>query len=233
MTISIKQIKSKLLISGSLKSHFIISNLSKGLGLTIGNSLRRLLLSHLNGTSIIALKIPGILSEFSSIYGLREDVLELILNLKEVILRSKNDSIHHGKINIQGPGVITAKCILFDSDIKIINPNLYIATLYTKQLINFEIIAQKSRGYSFSNNSQNQFSYSTFLMLDAIFMPVLCVNYTIKIQRKFTILYTESLLLEITTNGSISPNEALINSATFFETIFNYIQQARKVSFLE
>lgn len=233
MTISIKQIKSKLLISGSLKSHFIIANLSKGLGLTIGNSLRRLLLSQLNGTSIIALKIPGILSEFSSIYGLREDVLELILNLKEVILRSKNDSIHYGKINIQGPGVITAKCISFDSDIKIINPNLYIATLYTKQLINFEIIAQKSKGYSFSNNSQNQFGYSTFLMLDAIFMPVLCVNYTIKIQHKLAITYTESLLLEITTNGSISPNEALINSATFFETIFSYIQHARNLSFFE
>jgi DNA-directed RNA polymerase subunit alpha len=231
MSIQIKQIKSKLHDSGSLISHFIISNLSKGLGLTIGNSLRRILLSNLSGTSIIAIKIPGIFSEFSSIYGLREDVLELLLNLKEVILCSMIDEIHYGKITLQGPGVITANCITFSSFVKIINPNLYIATIYNKQLIHFDLIAIKKRGYTFNNN--NELIFPTFISIDAIFMPVLSVNYILK--DHFTRLTTlqESLLFEITTNGSISPNDALIEASSYLTTIFSYIKIARVLKFLK
>lgn len=225
MNIIIKQIKSKVLDSGFLTSHFILSNLSKGLGLTIGNSLRRILLSNLTGTSIIAIKIPGVFSEFSSISGLREDVLEVILNFKEVILRSKSQNLHYGFIKIQGPGVITAKCICFNSAVQIINPNLYIATIYTKQLIQFEIIAQRNKGYAFINNITP--IYTNFLNIDAIFIPVLSVNYTIKVQNYLEDNFKESVLLEITTNGSVSPNEALVYSATFFGNIFNSIKKAR------
>jgi DNA-directed RNA polymerase subunit alpha len=225
MSIQIKQIKSKMTDSGALISHFIISNLSKGLGLTIGNSLRRLLLSNLSGTSIIAIKIPGVFSEFSSIYGLREDVLEFLLNLKEVILRTTINEIHYGKITIQGPGVITADSIFFSSFVKIINPNLYLGTIYNKQLINFELIAVKKTGYIF--NSNTELLFPTFISIDAIFMPVLSVNYILKDNLNLITTVQESVLFEITTNGSISPNDALIEASSYLTTIFNYIKIAR------
>lgn len=230
MNITVKQIKSKLLDSGSLTSHFILSNLSKGLALTLGNSLRRLLLSNLTGTAIIAIKIPGVFSEFSSILGIREDVLEIILNLKEVILRSQSGQIHYGFIKIQGPGVLTAKCICFSSAVQIINPNLYIATIYNKQLFQCEVIAQRSKGYAFIPTSKSY--YPLFLPIDAIFMPVLAVNYTIKVQNQLEGNFMESLLLEITTNGSLSPNAALLYSVTFFSNIFTYIKHARSTLIL-
>lgn len=230
MILRIKRIKSELSNSNFLTNHFILYNLSKGLGLTLGNSLRRLLLSNLKGTAIIAIKIPGIFSEFSSIYGLREDVLELILNLKEVILQSNSNELHYGKIMVNGPGVITAKCLIFTTFVNIINPNIYLATIYNKQTINFEIIATNNKGYTFNKNIK--LLYPTYLNIDAIFMPVLRVNYRIKTQNNIMNKFTESLLLEITTNGSFSPNKALLDSAKFIKTIFKKIKNYGRNKYL-
>lgn len=230
MNILIKQIKSNLLDSGSFTSHFLISNLSTGLGLTLGNSLRRILLSQLTGTSIIAVKIPGIFSEFSSIFGLREDTLEFILNLKQVILRNTSFCLEYGKIEIQGPGVLIAKSITFSSDVTIINPNQYLATVYTNHFVRFEVIAQKRSGYTFTKYPI--LSFPLFLNINAIFIPVLSVNYSIKEQQLDSLSCSESLLLEITTNGSLSPNSALRDSSklliTFFQSIL-YFSQSQTV----
>lgn len=224
----IKQIKSQKVETGILKGYFIISNLLKGQGLTIGNSFRRILLSNVFGTSIVAISIPGIHSEFSSIYGIREDIFEFFLNLKDVILRSNLDIIHYGQIKINGPGIITANSITFNSNVTIINPNHYLATIYTKKTYLFEIIALKNKGYLVTNNIVLR--YPNFLNLEAIYISILTVNY--RINQNILLSNFESLLLEITTNGSILPNEAILYSAKVLKNLFLHIYFTRNKFFL-
>ena len=219
MTINIKQIKSQKLETGVLQGHFIISNLLKGQGLTIGNTFRRILLSNVFGTSIVGINIPGVTSEFSSIYGLREDVFEFLLNLKDIILRSNLDIVHYGIIKIKGPGILTASAIHFNSNIQIINPNQYLATIYHKENYIFEIIALKNKGYIVNKNIILR--YPNFLNIEAVYFSILNVNYRINFSNSF--FSGDSLLLEITTNGSILPNEAIIYSSKLLKNLFNNI----------
>nr|BCL05877.1 RNA polymerase subunit alpha [Pteridomonas sp. YPF1301] len=221
MNLVIKQIKSTTTESAHLTSHFIISELFLGNGLTIGNSLRRMLLLNLKGTALIAIKISNICHEFSSIYGIREDILEILLNLKEITLKTQTNKgiIHYGLLTADGPGIITGNCLSFNSNIKIINPNQYIATLYLSTKITFEVIAMSNKGYRLNYNQNLR--YSNFLNIDAIFMPILKVNY--KIITKLTILKykTESLLLELTTNGSIAPYKAFHEASFLLKRLFS------------
>jgi len=123
--------KSSVEESGKLTGHFLLQSLEAGQGLTIGNALRRVLLSNLEGTAITGIKIPGIAHEFSTIPNVREDVLEIFLNLKQVVLKSENQKPIFGTVTIEGPGVITASSIKFeDEDIEIVNPNQYIASCW-------------------------------------------------------------------------------------------------------
>jgi DNA-directed RNA polymerase subunit alpha len=206
-----KYIKSSIEESGNIVGHFIISNLVRGQGLTIGNALRRVLLSNLEGTSITAIKIPTASHEFSTIKGIREDILEILLNIKQIVLKTSETKPISGKIQVQGPGIITAKCITFDKNVSIINPNQYIATVSTDTFIEFDCIAETGVGYKFEDQSGQK--YENFLNVDAIFMPVVKVNYNINdiyISYNKTI---ESLEVEITTNGSITPEKALSQAA--------------------
>lgn len=202
-----KYIKSIIEESGYIIGHFILTDLAPGQGLTIGNALRRVLLSNLEGTAITAIRIPGISHEFSILSGIREDILEILLNLKQIILRTDKKQLISGKIKVKGPGIITANSILFDSNVKIINPNQYIATISSSQLIEIDILAEYNLGYNFEEEKINK--NSNFLNVDSIFMPVIKVNY--KINKNY-ICYNktiESLTFEITTNGSITPEKAL------------------------
>jgi DNA-directed RNA polymerase subunit alpha len=206
-----KYVKSSVEESGNLVGHFIMTNLTPGQGLTIGNALRRVLLSNLEGTAITGVRIPGVSHEFSTIPNIREDILEILLNLKQVILSTTERNLISGKIRAQGPGIITANCINFDSNVKIVNPNQYIATVSAKKLIEFDIIANCDVGYQFGEERRNE--KSDFLNIDAVFMPVIKVNYKI---HQIYISYNEtmeSLVFEITTNGSLTPEKALSKAA--------------------
>lgn len=219
MELNFKYIKSSVEESGNIIGHFIISNLERGQGLTIGNALRRVLLSNLEGTAITAIKIPNASHEFSAINGVREDILEILLNIKQIVLKTSKKTPISGKIKVQGPGIITAKCINFDSNVTIINPNQYIATVSTDTCIEFDCIAEQGVGYKFEDQSEQK--YENFLNVDAIFMPVVKVNYNINdvyISYNQTI---ESLDLEITTNGSITPEKALSEASQKLMLWFN------------
>ncbi len=211
MDLNFKYIKSKIEESGNITGQFVMSNLLPGQGLTIGNALRRVLLANMEGTAITAIRIPGAFHEFSTIPGIREDILEIILNLKQIILKTSEKKQLSGKINVKGPGIITGNSIKFESDVKIINPNQYIATISNKTRVEFELIAEQGTGYHLADQLEQK--YENLLTIDAIFMPVINVNYKINniyISYNKTI---EALDLEITTNGSITPEKALNDAA--------------------
>ena len=211
MELKFKYVKSSIEESGNIVGHFIMSNLLPGQGLTIGNALRRVLLANLEGTAITAIKIPNVSHEFSTIPGIREDILEILLNIKQVVLKTLEKQKFSGKIKAKGPGIITANSIMFDSDVSVVNPNHYIATISAKTVVEFDIIAESGIGYQIANQIEEK--YPNFLTIDAIFMPVIKVNYRIN---NLYISYnqtTESLELEITTNGSITPENALIDAS--------------------
>jgi DNA-directed RNA polymerase subunit alpha len=220
-----KYTKSSIEESGNIIGHFTIFNLEKGQGLTIGNALRRVLLSNLEGTAITAIKIPNVFHEFSTIKGVREDILEIILNIKQIILKTSEKLPIFGKIKVQGPGIITAKCLEFNSEIFIINPNQYIATVSTNTLIEFDCVVEKGVGYMFEN--ENVEKYQDFLNVDAIFMPVINVNYNISDTYISYNKTTESLNLEIITNGSITPEKALTQAAEKLITWFNIFKKEK------
>ena len=221
MELKFKYVKSSLEESGHLNGHFIMSNLEPGQGLTIGNALRRVLLSNLEGTAITAIRIPGTSHEFSIIPGIREDILEILLNLKQIILKTKTKDIISGKIGAKGPGIITANCLTFDSDVTIINPNQYIGTIVDDTVIEFDIIVEHGVGYCFSDQSEQK--HVNFLNIDAIFMPVIKVNYKINNVYVGYNETKESLTLEITTNGSITPEKALSKAAQTLSLWFNQL----------
>lgn len=215
-----KYIKSIKEESGHLVGHFILSDLKEGQALTLGNTLRRVLLANIEGTAITAIKIPGCSNEFSLIPYIREDILEILLNLKEIILSATEKKIISGKIQVKGPGIITANCIEFDKDVKIINPNQYIATISDTRLIEFDIIAECGIGYRLvDDNKKNE--TSNFLKIDAIFMPVINANYIINELAQSSNEKIESLRLEITTNGSITPEKALAKAVEKLRLWFN------------
>lgn len=221
MEFKFKYVKSSVEESGNITGHFIMENLINGQGLTIGNALRRVLLSNMEGMAFTAIKIPLASHEFSIIPGIREDILELLLNLKQIVLKCNNTDLKKSsaKIRIEGPGIVTGNSILFESDISVVNPNQYIATITTKTVIEFDLIIEKGIGYQFSD--QNEQKYPNFFDIDAIFMPISKVNYNVNNIYTTYSKTTESLEFEITTDGSISPEKALSQASKKLMTWFS------------
>ena len=217
--ISIKCLKLEKTYSGSCHGQFLINSLRPGQGLTIGNQLRRVLLGDLGGLAISAVRIAGVSHEFSTIPGVREDVLEILLNLKGIIFKSKVHDAQFGRLKVQGPSIITADLIQLPSNIEIVNPNHYIATISTSDILEIEFKFEYGVGYKlasqiFSAEAEN------YIQLDTIFMPVQKVDFKIE-----NIYYNvndikERLVLDIWTNGSILPNEALKSAAQIIINLF-------------
>jgi len=198
---------------------FVFKPLDVGHGITIGNILRRVLLTNLPGISIVGVRIAGVNHEFSTIPGVREDVLEILLNLKEVIFKSQHHEKTVGRLKIQGPAIITASCIDLQSTIEIVNPNQYIATISDNSILEMEIKLDWGKGYTLAENRLVE-GHSDFLRIDAIFMPVKRVVYHIE-----KLGNQEQLILDLWTNGSITPSDAVsVASKTimnWFKTIEN------------
>lgn len=187
---------------------FVVEPLERGNGTTLGNSLRRILLSSLPGAAITQVKIDGVLHEFSTIPGVTEDVTEIILNIKNLALRMHGENNKVIKIDAQGEKVITANDIIADPDIEIINPDLYIATLGEGSRFYMEMSVEKGRGYATAEKNKQPGQPIGMIPIDSIFTPVVKVNYSIENTRVGNRTDYDKLTLEIWTNGALKPDEA-------------------------
>ena len=220
--ISIRCLKSEKIQSGACHGQFVINSLKPGQGITIGNQLRRVLLGDLGGIAISAVRIAGVTHEFSTIPGVREDILEILLNLKGIVLRSKIKDVQFGRLKIQGPTVITADLIQLPAGMEIINPNHYIATLSTSNIIEIEFKFEYGTGYQLATQTFSE-ELNNYLQLDTVFMPVQKVDFKIENVYDIGNHTNERLFLDIWTNGSISPNEALESASKIIIDLFTVL----------
>ena len=221
-TLSIKCLKSEKSESGSLYGQFLINPLQPGQGITIGNLLRRVLLSDLGGTTITAIRIAGVKDEFSIISGVREDILEILLNLKGVILKNKTKDPQFGRLKVQGPSVITADLIQLPQILEIVNPNHYIATISTSNILEIEFKFEYGIGYKLASQTFSD-EADNYLQLDTIFMPVQKVDFKIENVYDTANNITERLFIDIWTNGSIFPNDAIESAAQIIIDLFTLL----------
>ena len=219
--ISITCLKSEKIESGSCHGQFLINSLKPGQGITIGNQLRRVLLNDLGGVAISAVRIAGVSHEFSILPGVREDILEILLNLKGIVFKSKSRNPEFGRLKIQGPAVITADLIQLPSNLEIVNPNHYIMTISTSNILEIEFKFEYGTGYKLASQTFLE-ENENYLQLDTIFMPVQKVDF--KIENVYdNNNISERIFLDIWTNGSISPNEALKSAAQLTIDLFSFL----------
>lgn len=192
---------------------FIIEPLERGYGATLGNSLRRILLSSLPGAAVTSIKIDGVLHEFSTIPGVKEDVVEIILNLKALSLKINGEGPRTIYIDAKGQGEVTAGDIRAEGDIDIINKDLHIATLNEDAKLYMEINVDKGRGYVPAEKNKEQNQLIGVIPVDSIYTPVKRVNFTIEDTRVGQVTDYDRLTFEIWTDGTIKPEEALSLSA--------------------
>jgi len=227
--ISIKCLKSDKIESGACHGQFLINSLRSGQGITIGNQLRRVLLNDLGGMAITAIRIAGVSHEFSTIPGVREDILEILLNLKGVVLRSNTQSPQFGRLKIQGPIVVTADLIQLPSNLELVNPNHYLMTISTSNVIEIEFKFEYGMGYKLASQTFLE-EDENYLQLDTIFMPVQKVDFKIENVYDNANNITERLFLDIWTNGSISPNEALKSAAQVTIDLFSLLVEEKQTT---
>lgn len=214
---------------------FLIEPLEVGQGITLGNALRRTLLSDLTAFSITGVRINNLKHEFSIIEGLREDVLEVLLNLKEIIFKTSFSfkqeiefSKQKGFLHVKGPVIVTAGMFQLPKNVfRIINPNQYICTIVNDSEFYLEIDIESGKGYRLTEESRKKSfdkkvrrTRAATLMVDAIFMPVKKVNYKIKLIHDSQGNIKESLSIEITTNGSVTPKRSLHEAVKVLMNIF-------------
>jgi len=201
---------------------FQIDSLNPGQSITIGTVLRRVLLSDISGVAITGVRIAGVNNEFSIIEGIREDVLELLLNLRGIIVKSTTDNLEpkFGRLKVQGPSVITANAIQLPSGIEIVNKNHYIATISRSMILEMELKLEHGIGYKLANQTQTENS-SDFLEIDAVFIPVQKVDFKVENVYDSGKHISENLILDIWTNGSVLPETVLYESTNIIIQLFN------------
>ena len=190
---------------------FVMEPLERGYAITLGNSMRRVLLSILPGVAITSVKIDGVVHEFSTLPGVKEDVTEIILNLKGLIAKLHADAEKKIYIEAEGPCVVTAASIKADSEVEILNPDMYIATLDEGAKLNMEMTLEKGRGYVPAE--QNVTNEIGVIATDSIYTPVVKATFTVDNARVGSDIGKNKLTLEVWTDGSLSANEAISLSA--------------------
>ncbi len=188
---------------------FVVEPLERGYGITLGNSLRRILLSSLPGVAVTSIKIDGVLHEFSTVPGVIEDVTEIILNVKNISMKLFSDGPKIVYIDADGEGPVTAGDIKADSDVEILNPDLHICTLNGESRFYMELVLNKNRGYIPAEKNKQAGQPIGIIPVDSIYTPVRKVNYTVENTRVGQITDYDKLTLEVWTNGSIKPDEAI------------------------
>lgn len=192
---------------------FTAEPFERGFGITIGNSLRRILLSSLQGAALTSVKIDGVLHEFSTVPGVKEDVTEIILNLKEVRLKLHTEGPKTIRVKAEGPRMIKAGDILTGDAVEILNPDHHIATLSRDGKLSMEMMVKMGKGYVPAERNRDDNQPIGTIPMDAIFSPIKKVNYTVTNARVGQITDYDKLTLEVWTDGSLNPEEAIAHSA--------------------
>ena len=196
---------------------FYAEPFERGFGQTIGNSLRRILLSSLMGASIVAVRMKGILHEFSTIPGVTEDVTDIILNLKEVRLRLNDGEQHTLKVEAKGPVTVLAKDITGSANVEILNPEQKIATLSRDAKLDMELVAKLGRGYVPAEKNREEGAPVDTVFIDAIFSPVQKVNFTVTNARLGQRTDYDRVVFEVVTDGSVKPDDAMAYAAKILQ----------------
>ena len=192
---------------------FTVEPLERGYGTTFGNSLRRMLLSSLEGAAITSIRIDGVLHEFSTIPGVRDDVTNIVLNLKELCLKMAGNEPRIIRIDVEGEKEVTAADIICDADIEILNPDLHIATVNEDGKLKIEMTVERGRGYVPADKNKKPDDTIGVIPIDSIFSPVKRVNYTVQDTRVGNVTDYDRLILEVWTDGSLRPEEAVSKAA--------------------
>jgi DNA-directed RNA polymerase subunit alpha len=187
---------------------FIVEPLERGYGITLGNSLRRILLSSLPGVAVTSVKIEGVLHEFSTIPGVVEDVTDIILNLKGLLCKLHTDETKVVRIEAEGEGEVTAEDIKAGPDVEILNPSLHLATLESDGRLFMDITLARGRGYVAAEQNKSDDHVIGVIPVDSVFSPVQKVNYVVEDTRVGQRTDYDKLILEVWTNGTIGPKEA-------------------------
>lgn len=188
---------------------FVVEPLERGYGNTLGNSLRRILLSSLPGAAVTSIQIDGVLHEFSTIEGVVEDVATVIMNVKKLALKIYSDEEKVIEIDVKGDGQITAADITHDSDVEILNPDLYIATIGKNGHLRMRMYAQRGRGYTPADQNKREDLPIGVIPIDSIYTPVSRVNFQVENTRVGQMTNYDKLSLDVWTDGSIGPKEAI------------------------
>jgi DNA-directed RNA polymerase subunit alpha len=203
---------------------FVVEPLERGYGTTLGNSLRRILLSSLPGAAVTSVHIDGVLHEFSTIPGVLEDVTEIILNIKGLSLKIHSDEEKILEIDAEGEGKIVAGDIRADSDVEILNPDLHIATLSSDSRLHMRIHASRGRGYVQSDKNKRDDQPIGVIPIDSIYTPITRVNYSVENTRVGQVTNYDKLTLEVWSDGSIRPEEAVsLGAKILTEHLFLFV----------
>ncbi|WP_341760451.1 DNA-directed RNA polymerase subunit alpha [Candidatus Endowatersipora endosymbiont of Watersipora subatra] len=208
----------KLLVnSNGNKGTLVAEPLERGFALTLGNSLRRILLSSIQGAAVTCVRIDGVLHEFSSIPGVREDVTDIILNIKELAIRMESEGPKRIFVRQTGPGIVTAGDIKTVGDLEILNPELVLCTLGEDSEIRMEFTVDTGKGYVAAERNRNEDMPIGIIPIDSLFSPVRKVSYKTENTREGHVLDYDKLTLTIETNGSVSPDDAVAFAARILQ----------------
>jgi DNA-directed RNA polymerase subunit alpha len=205
--------------------------LERGFGLTLGNSLRRVLLSSLQGAAVTAVQIDGVLHEFSSIPGVREDVTDIVLNIKEIAIKMQGEGPKRMVVRKQGPGFVTAGDIQTVGDIEILNPDLIICSLDDGAEIRMEFTVDTGKGYVAADRNRPEDAPIGLIPVDSVFSPVKKVSYRVENTREGQVLDYDKLILTVETDGSLKPEDAVAYAARILQdqlAIFVNFEEPRK-----
>ncbi|PZO59338.1 MAG: DNA-directed RNA polymerase subunit alpha [Phormidesmis priestleyi] len=202
-------------------SRFVIEPLERSQGTTVGNALRRVLLSNLEGTAVTSVRIAGASHEFSTIAGVREDVLDILLNMKETVLKSYSAQPQIGRMVVQGPAKVTAASFDLPSEVDLISTDQYIASISAGHTLEMEFRIEKGKGYRAIDRSREETGGVDFMQIDAVFMPVRKVNYSVENFIDAAGDRKDRLVMEIWTNGSLTAQQAMSEAAALLVDMFS------------
>jgi DNA-directed RNA polymerase subunit alpha len=191
--------------------------LERGFGLTLGNALRRILLSSLQGAAVTAIQIEGVLHEFSSVPGVREDVTDIVLNMKGVALKMHVEGPKHVTLTATGPGEVTAGQIVTGADIEVMNPDLVLCHLDKGAKLSMELVVDNGKGYVAATSNQQEDSPIGLIPIDAVFSPVRKVSYKIENSRVGQVTDHDKLAIDVLTNGALTPDDAVALAARILQ----------------
>ena len=212
---------------------FVCEPLERGYGTTLGNSLRRILLSSLPGAAITSIRIDGVLHEFSTIPGVRDDVTNIVLNLKSLCFKMYSEEPRVLRLDVKGEKEVTAADIITDPDVEILNPDLHIATLNEDGELHMEMTVERGKGYVAAEKNKKPDHVIGVIPIDSIFSPIQRVNYTVQDTRVGNVTDYDKLILEVWTDGSIRPEEGVSRAAAILISHFKLFQNMAGIPEIE